>query len=105
MLLLLLLLQSSGSVKSLAKSVSEVSLNGGRPSDVGVNESPRTVTGVHGALLELRQHASAASQVLAPCSSSSSSMPLGLSAHQDGRYPCQNSNGIMVVVRCRSLSG
>ncbi|KAF6251500.1 flagellar associated protein [Scenedesmus sp. NREL 46B-D3] len=38
--------KSSGSVKSLAKSVSEVSLNGGRPSDVGVNESPRTVTGV-----------------------------------------------------------
>eukprot|EP00882_Tetradesmus_deserticola_P006325 GHRQ01006654.1.p1 GENE.GHRQ01006654.1~~GHRQ01006654.1.p1 ORF type:complete len:528 (+),score=237.91 GHRQ01006654.1:258-1841(+) len=38
--------KSSGSVKSLAKSVSEVSLNGGRASDVGVTESPRTVTGV-----------------------------------------------------------
>jgi hypothetical protein len=51
MSLLLLLLQSSGSVKSLAKSVSEVSLNGGPSAENVVNESPRTVTGAHGALV------------------------------------------------------
>ncbi|WIA10679.1 hypothetical protein OEZ85_010859 [Tetradesmus obliquus] len=39
--------KSSGSVKSLAKSVSEVSLNGGPSADnVAIDESPRTVTGV-----------------------------------------------------------
>jgi hypothetical protein len=45
---LLFFLQSSGSVKSLAKSVSEVSLNG-QPSNenVSLDESPRTVTGAH----------------------------------------------------------